>query len=38
MASLIYSKLMSLDGYIADTTGNFTWAEPDEEVLFCTSP
>lgn len=32
MASLIYSMLMSLDGYVADTIGKFTWAEPDEEV------
>ena len=32
MASLVYSMLMSLDGYIADTHGNFSWAEPDDEV------
>ena len=32
MASLIYLMLMSLDGYVADTNGKFTWAEPDEEV------
>jgi dihydrofolate reductase len=32
MAKLIYSMLMSLDGYIADRNGNFDWAEPDEEV------
>lgn len=32
MAKLIYSMIGSLDGYIADSTGNFTWAEPDEEV------
>jgi dihydrofolate reductase len=32
MASLIYSALASLDGYIADEDGNFDWAEPDEEV------
>src|SRR3990172_2628715 len=32
MAKLIYSMLMSLDGYIADEAGNFDWAEPDEEV------
>jgi dihydrofolate reductase len=32
MAKLIYSMLMSLDGYIADQAGNFDWAEPDEEV------
>jgi dihydrofolate reductase len=32
MASLIYSAITSLDGYIADEDGNFDWAEPDEEV------
>jgi len=32
MARLIYSALMSLDGYIADATGHFEWAAPDEEV------
>ena len=32
MAKLIYSMLMSLDGYIADEAGHFDWAEPDEEV------
>jgi dihydrofolate reductase len=32
MAKLIYSALMSLDGYNADEDGNFDWAEPDEEV------
>jgi dihydrofolate reductase len=32
MAKLIYSALISLDGYIADEDGNFDWAEPDEEV------
>jgi dihydrofolate reductase len=32
MAKLIYSVIMSLDGYIADNEGNFDWAEPDEEV------
>jgi dihydrofolate reductase len=32
MAKLIYSAIMSLDGYIADEHGNFDWAEPDEEV------
>lgn len=31
-APLIFSALASLDGYIADTTGNFDWAAPDEEV------
>jgi len=32
MVRLIYSMLMSLDGYIADRSGKFDWAEPDEEV------
>jgi dihydrofolate reductase len=32
MAKLIYSAIMSLDGYIADEQGNFDWAAPDEEV------
>jgi dihydrofolate reductase len=32
MASLIYSMIASLDGYIADEDGKFDWAEPDEEV------
>jgi dihydrofolate reductase len=32
MAKLIYSAIMSLDGYAADEDGNFDWAEPDEEV------
>jgi dihydrofolate reductase len=32
MAKLIYSALMSLDGYNADEDGNFDWAAPDEEV------
>jgi dihydrofolate reductase len=32
MAKLIYSALTSLDGYVADATGNFDWAAPDEEV------
>jgi dihydrofolate reductase len=32
MANLIYSTIMSLDGYVADEDGNFDWAEPDEEV------
>jgi dihydrofolate reductase len=33
MAKLIYSSIMSLDGYIADRDGNFDWAAPDEQVL-----
>jgi dihydrofolate reductase len=32
MARLIYSAITSLDGYIADATGNFDWAAPDAEV------
>ena len=32
MGNLIYLTLASLDGYIADTRGNFDWAEPDEEI------
>ena len=32
MARLIYSAIMSLDGYTADTDGRFEWAAPDEEV------
>jgi dihydrofolate reductase len=32
MAKLIYSAIMSLDGFIADEDGNFDWAAPDEEV------
>jgi dihydrofolate reductase len=32
MARLINSAITSLDGYIADATGNFDWAVPDEAV------
>jgi len=32
VAKLIYSALMSLDGYVADEDGNFDWARPSEEV------
>jgi len=32
LAKLIYSALMSLDGYVADREGKFDWAAPDEEV------
>ena len=32
MAKLLYSALMSLDGYVADSEGSFDWAAPDEEV------
>ncbi len=33
MAKLVYSTIMSLDGYTADDNGNFDWAEPDPEVF-----
>lgn len=33
MAKLIYFTPASLDGYIADGTGNFDWSAPSEEVL-----
>ena len=32
MAKLIYSAISSLDGYVADETGNFDWAAPDDDV------
>ncbi len=32
MATLIYSAITSLDGYVADVDGNFDWSAPDEEV------
>jgi dihydrofolate reductase len=32
VARLIYSAIMSLDGYVADEDGRFDWAAPDEEV------
>ena len=32
MGRLLYSTITSLDGYIADETGTFDWAEPDDEV------
>ena len=31
MGKLIYFAIMSLDGYIADESGNFEWAAPGEE-------
>ena len=31
-AALIYTALASVDGYVADSAGNFDWAGPDEEV------
>jgi dihydrofolate reductase len=33
MAKLIYSAITSLDGYVEDTTGNFDWAAPDDDVF-----
>jgi dihydrofolate reductase len=33
MAKLVYSAIMSLDGYTADNEGNFDWAAPDPEVF-----
>jgi dihydrofolate reductase len=32
MAKLIYTVITSLDGYVADESGKFDWAAPDEEV------
>jgi dihydrofolate reductase len=32
MAKLIYSGIMSLDGYVADEEGTFDWSAPDPEV------
>ena len=32
MGRLIYSAIASLDGYVADESGGFGWAAPDEEV------
>jgi dihydrofolate reductase len=32
MGKLVYGAIMSLDGYIADESGDFGWAAPDEEV------
>lgn len=32
MAKLIFSAIMSVDGYTADADGGFEWAAPDEEV------
>lgn len=34
MGNLIYSMIVSLDGYVADDAGEFaSWAQPDEQVL-----
>ena len=32
MARLIYSAICSLDGFVADEDGNFSWARPDDEL------
>jgi dihydrofolate reductase len=32
VATLIYSAITSLDGFVADEEGKFDWGEPDEEV------
>jgi dihydrofolate reductase len=32
MARLIYTAIISLDGYVNDPEGNFDWAEPSDEV------
>ena len=32
MAKLIFSMIESVDGYVADASGKFDWAEPDESV------
>jgi len=32
LATLIYSAITSVDGYVSDSRGNFDWAAPDEEV------
>jgi len=32
VATLIYSAITSLDGYVEDEDGKFDWAESDEEV------
>lgn len=32
MGALVYTGIMSLDGYVVDSTGNFDWSAPDPEV------
>jgi dihydrofolate reductase len=32
MPKLVYSAIISLDGYVEDAEGRFDWATPDEEV------
>jgi len=33
MARLLYMAITSLDGYVADETGSYDWAMPDDEVF-----
>jgi dihydrofolate reductase len=33
MGKLIYTSITSLDGYVEDTDGSFSWSVPDEELL-----
>lgn len=33
MGKLLYSMIVSLDGYVADANGNFDWAQPTEDAL-----
>lgn len=33
MGRLLYSMMTSVDGFVADRDGDFSWAVPDEEVL-----
>lgn len=33
VGQLIYSMLVSLDGYVADANGDFSWAQPTEQAL-----
>lgn len=33
MGKLLYSMIISLDGYVADANGNFDWAQPTEDAL-----
>ena len=32
MGKLIFTAITSLDGFVADSEGNFDWSRPDEEV------
>ena len=32
MSKLIFAAITSLDGYVADSEGNFDWSAPDDEV------